>query len=61
MLEWRPRTNTGGRGRPPKRWIDDIRGRVGVNWMAMVRDREKWKLGDLGCDVFFVAKHQINN
>ena len=27
LLEWRPRANNRSRGRPPKRWIDDIRRR----------------------------------
>lgn len=41
-----PPVNTRGRERPPKIWVDNIWGRVVVNWMAMARDRKKLKLGE---------------
>uniref|UniRef100_A0A2A4J310 Endonuclease/exonuclease/phosphatase domain-containing protein n=1 Tax=Heliothis virescens TaxID=7102 RepID=A0A2A4J310_HELVI len=43
VMEWRPWGNTRGRGRPPQRWVDDIKTHAGPNWMQVARDRKSWK------------------
>ncbi|PZC75698.1 hypothetical protein B5X24_HaOG205730 [Helicoverpa armigera] len=43
VLEWRPRANKRERGRPPQRWVDDIRRHGGHDWMRRAQDRQKWK------------------
>ncbi|KAM3964822.1 activating signal cointegrator 1 complex subunit 1 [Aphomia sociella] len=43
VLEWRPRAATRGRGRPPQRWVDDIRRHGGRDWMSRAQDRLEWK------------------
>ncbi|KAI5638478.1 hypothetical protein NE865_08944 [Phthorimaea operculella] len=42
VLEWRPRANTRARGRPPQRWVDDIRRHGG--WT--VAENKKLKIRD---------------
>lgn len=43
VLEWRPRANTRARGRPPQRWVDDIRRHAGRDWMQRAQNRQEWK------------------
>lgn len=43
VLEWRPRADKRGRGRPPQRWTDDIRRHGGRDWMRRAKDRQDWK------------------
>lgn len=43
ILEWRPRETTRSKGRPQKRWVDDIRAVAGKQWMRFAKDRERWK------------------
>ena len=42
-LQWRPRETKRSRGRPQRRWVDDIRETAGRNWMRQARDRQAWK------------------
>lgn len=41
LLEWRPRADRRGRGRPPTRWTDDLK-RITTNWMQSAQDRRQW-------------------
>lgn len=42
------------RGRPPLRWMDDIRRFADENWYQMALDREYW--GKLGMDDLWLRK-----
>lgn len=42
-LEWRPSETTRGRGRPPERWVNDIRRHACPNWMQRARNRTAWR------------------
>ncbi|CAH2226444.1 jg17684 [Pararge aegeria aegeria] len=42
MLEWRPRTSKRSVGRPPTRWIDDIRRVAGSRWRQAAQDCGFW-------------------
>lgn len=47
LVVWRPWADRRPRGRPPLRWVDDIRKHAGHNWMARAADRESWrKIGE---------------
>ena len=41
--EWYPRNCTRRRGRPKRRWRDEIEEEVGKTWMRIARDRVAWK------------------
>ena len=41
--EWRPRTGKRSRGRPERRWSDDIRERAGTTWTRRTVDRGEWR------------------
>ena len=41
FLEWRPRLDKRSKGRPPTRWMDDLR-RFGVIWIQRAQDRKEW-------------------
>lgn len=43
IVKWRPRETKRNRGRPPLRWMDDIRKIAGGNWYQKAQDRVKWK------------------
>uniref|UniRef100_A0A8C9S512 ribonuclease H n=1 Tax=Scleropages formosus TaxID=113540 RepID=A0A8C9S512_SCLFO len=43
IVEWYPRERKRPLGRPPKRWIDDIRKTFGATWMRKARSREEWE------------------
>ncbi|GBP73169.1 LINE-1 reverse transcriptase homolog [Eumeta japonica] len=41
--KWYPRQGKRKRGRPQKRWEDDIRQAAGVTWNRVTQDRHEWK------------------
>jgi len=41
--EWTPRIGRRSRGRPRRRWRDDIEERAGSGWMQLARDRREWR------------------
>lgn len=43
ITHWYPRDKTRKRGRPPKRWIDEIRTLAGSLWTRTARDRTIWR------------------
>ncbi|GBP25145.1 Putative uncharacterized transposon-derived protein F52C9.6 [Eumeta japonica] len=43
VTEWYPRDGKRSRGRPNKRWEDDLRKIAGPVWSRLARDRDKWK------------------
>ncbi|GBP37630.1 Putative uncharacterized transposon-derived protein F52C9.6 [Eumeta japonica] len=43
VTEWYPRDGKRSRGRPNKRWEDDMRKIAGPVWSRLARDRDKWK------------------
>ncbi|GBP35255.1 hypothetical protein EVAR_19475_1 [Eumeta japonica] len=43
VTEWYPRDGKRSRGRPNKRWEDDLRKIAGSVWSRLARDRDKWK------------------
>ena len=40
---WYPRESKRNRGRPQKRWDDDIRQVAGVTWNRVAQERVEWK------------------
>ena len=40
--EWQPREGRRNRGRPARRWRDDIEVTAGKTWMRKTKDREEW-------------------
>lgn len=40
---WRPRTTKRSRGRPQKRWIDDVKEVASKNWTKTAQNREDWR------------------
>jgi hypothetical protein len=43
VTEWRPWMGKRGRGRPRRRWRDDIVQVAGVNWLAAASDKPRWR------------------
>lgn len=43
ILEWYPREGHRKRGRPLKRWADDISQIAGKSWFKVARDRHEWR------------------
>ena len=41
--EWTPREGRRARGRPKRRWREDIEERAGGTWTHMAQDRSAWK------------------
>ena len=41
--EWTPRESKRTRGRPKRRWRDDVEEKAGITWMGKAQDRRKWK------------------
>ena len=41
--EWQPRRGKRTRGRPSRRWQDDITEKEGTTWIRKATDRRKWK------------------
>ena len=41
--EWYPRDCTRARGKPKRRWRDEIEGEAGKNWIRIARDRVEWR------------------
>lgn len=43
ILHWYPRNVTRPRGRPRRRWRDDIMGIAGATWTRLAQNRQNWK------------------
>ncbi|KAF2903759.1 hypothetical protein ILUMI_02417 [Ignelater luminosus] len=43
IMEWRPRKERKGVGRPPFQWVDEIRKLAGKQWHRLAQNRNKWK------------------
>lgn len=43
VINWRPREAKRDRGRPQRRWVDDIREITGHNWVQPAQNRQKWR------------------
>ena len=41
--EWTPRDRERKRGRPKRRWRDDIEQKAGSKWMQVAQNRKEWK------------------
>ena len=41
--EWQPRRGKRSRGRPSRRWQDDITEKEGTTWIRKATDRRQWK------------------
>ena len=41
--KWQPREGRRNRGRPARRWRDDIEVTEGKTWMRKTKDREEWR------------------
>ena len=41
--EWQPRRGKRSRGRPSRRWQDDITEKEGTTWIRKATDRQQWK------------------
>ena len=41
--EWTPRDRERTRGRPKRRWRDDIEQKAGSKWMQVAQNRKEWK------------------
>ena len=41
--EWQPRRGKRSRGRPSRRWQDDITRKGGTTWNRKATDRRQWK------------------
>ena len=41
--EWQPRTGKRKRGRPKRRWRDDLDAFLGISWARLAQDRDKWQ------------------
>ena len=41
--EWQPRKGKRSRGRPSRRWQDDITEKEGTTWIRKATDRRRWK------------------
>ena len=47
--EWQPRRGKRSRGRPSRRWQDDITREEGTTWTRKGKDRRQWKTLMEGC------------
>lgn len=56
VAEWYPREGKRKRGRPTKRWDEDLRAAAGTMWRRKTYDRELWK--DLG-EAYAKAKQSL--
>ncbi len=43
LMNWLPRENKRRKGRPSKRWEDEIKQEFGTHWKRMAQDRQKWR------------------
>lgn len=43
ILKWRPRMHKRSVGRPPRRWVDDIKEKSGKNWLQAAQNKTEWK------------------
>ena len=43
IRKWQPREGRRNRGRPARRWRDDIEVAAGKTWMKKTKDREEWR------------------
>jgi hypothetical protein len=41
--EWTPREGKRARGKPKRRWRDEVEEEVGMNWMHKAQNREEWR------------------
>jgi hypothetical protein len=41
--EWTPREGKRARGKPKRRWRDEVEEAFGINWMQVAQDREEWR------------------
>lgn len=61
---WYPREGKRKRGRPQKRWDDDVRQVAGVTWNRVAQERKEWKrleeaFADWQTDLGKITKQQI--
>jgi len=48
IVQWRPKQHRWSVGKPQRRWIDDIKKRVGKRWIQEAQNRSEWrKKGEL--------------
>lgn len=64
VTRWYPREGKKKRGRPHKRWDDDIRQVAGVMWNRVAQERKEWKrleeaFADWQTDLGKITKQQI--
>ncbi|GBP52344.1 Putative uncharacterized transposon-derived protein F52C9.6 [Eumeta japonica] len=64
ITQWYPRDGKRKRGRPQKRWDDDIRQVAGKTWSRVARERSEWSrleetFVNWQTDLQKVKKHQI--
>ena len=43
MTEWMPREGRRVRGKPKRRWRDEVEEAIGTKWMQVAQDRDVWK------------------
>ena len=41
--EWTPREGRRARGRPKRRWRDEVEEEIGAHWMQVAQNREAWR------------------
>ncbi|GJQ65959.1 hypothetical protein Trydic_g4056 [Trypoxylus dichotomus] len=46
ILTWRPRLHKRNIGRPPRRWVDDIKEKACKNWLQVAQDVAQWVTAD---------------
>ncbi|CAG4987883.1 unnamed protein product [Colias eurytheme] len=61
---WYPREGKRKRGRPQKRWDDDVRQVAGATWNRVAQERKEWKrleeaFADWQTDLGKITKQQI--
>ena len=44
LTKWEPQNSKRRRGRPKRRWIDDIKAMTEEDWSEKAKDRERWKI-----------------
>jgi Reverse transcriptase (RNA-dependent DNA polymerase) len=57
ILQWRPRETKRSRGRPQRRWVDDIREAGSKNWIRQAADRQTWK----NMEEAYIQKWMVNS